>query len=73
MSDSFNDMMRREFGDDFGEVPEIDGELLELYKRFCQLSRHLGFLQLAVYTHPSERRVRNEVPLLPIDSHDRAP
>jgi hypothetical protein len=33
MSESFDDMMRRELGDDFGEVPEMDGELLELYKR----------------------------------------
>jgi hypothetical protein len=33
MSESFDDMMRRELGDDFGDVPEMDGELLELYKR----------------------------------------
>jgi hypothetical protein len=24
---------------------------------FCQLSRRFDFLQLAVYTHPSERRM----------------
>jgi hypothetical protein len=33
MSESFDDMMRRELGDDFGDMPELDGELLELYKR----------------------------------------
>jgi Transposase DDE domain len=27
------------------------------FQRFCQLSRHLGFFRLAVYTDPSERRV----------------
>jgi hypothetical protein len=34
MSESFDDMMRREFGDDFGEMPEMGGELLELYQRY---------------------------------------
>ena len=33
MSELFDDMMRRELGDDFGEVLEMDGELLELYQR----------------------------------------
>jgi transposase len=30
--------------------------LPELVAGLCQLSRHLGFFRLAVYTHPSERR-----------------
>ncbi len=30
MSESFDELMRREFGDDFGEAPEFAAELVEL-------------------------------------------
>jgi hypothetical protein len=32
-------------------------DIRKLIIGFCQLSRHFAFLQLAVYTHPSERRM----------------
>ena len=35
MSESFDDMMRREFGDDFGEAPAMEAKLGELCERYA--------------------------------------
>jgi hypothetical protein len=35
MSESFDDMMRREFGDDFGEAPAMEAKLGELCEHYA--------------------------------------
>jgi hypothetical protein len=35
MGESFDDMMRRELGEDFGEVPELEAELCDLLERYA--------------------------------------
>ena len=35
MSESFDDMMRRAFGDDFGAAPELQAELCDLLDRYA--------------------------------------
>jgi hypothetical protein len=35
MSQSFDDMMHREFGEDFGDAPEMEAEVCELLERYA--------------------------------------
>src|SRR5215475_887102 len=37
-----------------GRSPRLSTQRINALSRFCQLSRHFDFLQLAVYTHPSK-------------------
>lgn len=48
MSESFDDMMRREFGEDFGQFPELQELLCELLERHAM--PHEGVLHVLELT-----------------------